>query len=186
MVATVYVLAIHRGIFRETNSTVSFRTAAPGYLWLMVGFIAINGLAPYLGLKTETSAAMYSNLRTEGGTNNHLFMPALRLTGYQDDLVEITQSDHPVLSGLIKRPYLKDRHLEPRKLLITYFELQRIVSETDYDFSVSNVRDGAAKTFVQRDGIPSDSALAARQSLLERKLLLFRPVFAGDVSYCQH
>jgi hypothetical protein len=55
---------------------------------LLVG----NGFCPYLGLKTESSFAMFSNLRTEGGTNNHLFMPNHQLFSFQKELVQIVEA----------------------------------------------------------------------------------------------
>ena len=48
-----------------------------GLVWLVVCLVVVNGLAPYIGLKTQTSFTMYSNLRTETA-NNHFFMPTLR------------------------------------------------------------------------------------------------------------
>ena len=46
--------------------------------WLLIfpALLVANGFLPYLGAKTETSFAMYSNLRTEGGQTNHWLMPA--------------------------------------------------------------------------------------------------------------
>jgi len=60
--------------------------------------LIINGFCPYLGLKTDTSFAMFSGLRTEPGTWNHLFVPqAVRVFGYQDDLVRVLASNDPAL-----------------------------------------------------------------------------------------
>lgn len=60
--------------------------------------LIVNGLSPYLGLKTESTFTMFSNLRTEGGNWNHLFIPAsVRVFGYQDQLVRITGSNDPAL-----------------------------------------------------------------------------------------
>ena len=45
---------------------------------LVLALYAANGLGPYLGLKTEFSMAMFSNLRCRGW--NHLLLPGSRLT----------------------------------------------------------------------------------------------------------
>ena len=72
------------------------------YSLLLVPFLVfLNGLCPSLGLKTESSYAMFSNLRTEGGTTNHYIMPAsLQLFDYQKDVVEIVSSTSPDLQSL--------------------------------------------------------------------------------------
>lgn len=71
-----------------------------GHPILAVGALAlvINGLCPYLGLKTDTSFAIFSGLRTEPGVWNHLFVPeAVRVFGYQDDLVRVVASNNSAL-----------------------------------------------------------------------------------------
>ena len=53
-----------------------------------LALLILNGLSPYLGLKTATTFNMFSNLRTEPGRWNHAFVPeAVQVFGYQDDLV---------------------------------------------------------------------------------------------------
>ena len=44
-----------------------------GVLVAMPVLVLLNGLCPYIGLKTETSFTMFANLRTEEGLANHLF-----------------------------------------------------------------------------------------------------------------
>lgn len=76
------------------------RSLRVGHPILAVGILALmlNGSCPYLGLKTDTSFAMFSGLRTEPGAWNHLVVPeAVRLFGYQDDLVRVVASNDPAL-----------------------------------------------------------------------------------------
>ncbi|MDQ2727875.1 MAG: HTTM domain-containing protein [Actinomycetota bacterium] len=71
-----------------------------GHPILAVGILVlvINGSCPYLGLKTDTSFAMFSGLRTEPGAWNHLVVPeAVRVFGYQDHLVRVEASNDPAL-----------------------------------------------------------------------------------------
>lgn len=150
-------------------------SSRPGLLWLMLAVVILNGLSPYLGFKTETSFAMYSSLRTEGGQNNHMFMPALRLADYQDDLVEIIETNHPKLQKTIDK-----------NQVITYFELRRIVSETTADLHVTYQRGGELHQFTGHAGINSDDELARKHPIWLAKLLYFRPIFKGENSYCQH
>lgn len=72
--------------------------------WSFVLFpviVFLNGTSPYLGLKTENSYAMFSNLRTEGGTSNHFIVPAnAQLFDYQQHVVQIVSSTDPGLQEL--------------------------------------------------------------------------------------
>lgn len=62
--------------------------------------LVVNSLTPYVGLKTESSFTMFSNLRTEDGRWNHLFIPeAVKVFPHQDDLVQITASNDQALQA---------------------------------------------------------------------------------------
>lgn len=69
------------------------RTPAPLYLVPIV--VALIGLTPYLGLRTAGNFSMFSNLRTEGDTSNHLLLGGnpVKLWGYQEDVVWILDID---------------------------------------------------------------------------------------------
>jgi len=47
----------------------------PGWGYLILFFVVLNGLSPYLGLKTRTSFNMYSNMVMRSDSSNHLFVP---------------------------------------------------------------------------------------------------------------
>lgn len=59
--------------------------------WLIPLIALVNGVSPYLGLKTVANYSMFSNLRTEGGETNHFLIPAgkLFLAAYQGDLARV-------------------------------------------------------------------------------------------------
>lgn len=58
----------------------------------------INGLCPYLGLKTRATWSSFSNLRVEAGVSNHFFIPEwLQVFGYTRECVTITQASVPML-----------------------------------------------------------------------------------------
>ncbi len=62
--------------------------------------LVANSMSPYLGLKTESSFTMFSNLRTEENAWNHLFLPeAMRVFPYQDRLAQVTSTDDPGLEA---------------------------------------------------------------------------------------
>lgn len=85
--------AVEPALFPERSLGLGRPVLLAGVLLLIV-----NGLSPYLGLKTDSSFEMFSNLRTEPGAWNHLLVPeTARLFGYQDQLVRVVASNDPAL-----------------------------------------------------------------------------------------
>ena len=147
----------------------------PRVMWVFVLVVFVNGLSPYLGLKTQTSYSMFSNLRTEGGMTNHIFMPRnLLATRWQDDLVTIVRTDAPALRGF-----------SDGKRMITYFEFRRAASETHHDFFVDYRRAGKQRHLEVRNGTSNDPGLTRPYPWPVRKIMRFRPVYA-DTCRCQH
>ena len=57
-----------------------------------------NGALPYIGVRNTLSFSMFSNLRTEGGASNHLFLPSIDTPfSVLDDQVQILDSSDAVL-----------------------------------------------------------------------------------------
>lgn len=126
------------------------------------------GLSPYVGLRTTGVFTMFSGLRTEGSLGNHLFMPTYRLGGWQDELVLLESSNDPELS--------QGADLD---LAVPMLEIQRRAAE-DPDLVVTGELDGVRHSWGPEDGstpVPPASPWAL-------KLLLFRPVQAGDTPFC--
>jgi hypothetical protein len=66
--------------------------------------LVLNGLAPYVGLKTDTAFEMFSGLRTEPGAWNSLVVPeAVRVFGYQDRAVTVLPAGDRVLLFELER-----------------------------------------------------------------------------------
>ncbi|MEM7436286.1 MAG: hypothetical protein AAF436_14095 [Myxococcota bacterium] len=60
--------------------------------------VAINGAVPYLGIRNNLAFSMFSNLRTENGASNHLFLPVIETPwSILDDQIEILDSSDPEL-----------------------------------------------------------------------------------------
>ncbi len=68
-------------------------------LWVVgPALVVANAASPYLGLKTQSTFTMYSNLQTEGDRWNHLVLPeAVQVFGLQDELVTILASSDPAM-----------------------------------------------------------------------------------------
>jgi hypothetical protein len=132
----------------------------------------LNGLSPYLGLKTESSYTMFSNLRTEGGEWNHYLLPRqLQVFGFQDDLVSILRSNDPYLMRLAAGGY----RLPP-------LELQRHIALHPDAALVYETRAGR---FASRRAA-DDPRLTRPTHTLLTKLLIFRPVPAPERNECLH
>lgn len=83
---------------------------------VVVALVALNGLAPYLELKTATAFNMYSNLRTADGETNHLVVRrTLPLRSGQDHLLAIVETDDPGLER-----YRRQELRIPAPSLLTY------------------------------------------------------------------
>jgi hypothetical protein len=70
---------------------------------LVLALLVLIGLAPYLGLHSTRSFAMYSNLYLSGAKSNHLFIPAgWQRVSSREPLVRIRDSSDPVLGALVE------------------------------------------------------------------------------------
>jgi hypothetical protein len=141
-------------------------------LLCLSGLFFLNGLSPYLGLKTETSFAMYSNLRTEGNRPNHLFFPGwMSIFPEQQDLVEVLDCSVPEL-----------RQLADRKLQLPFFELCSELS-THPEASLL-FRRGAEVHDISRVGDRRD--LLPEIPLWKRRLFPFRALEPSGAQGCRH
>lgn len=137
---------------------------------LLPAMVLFNGLNPYLGLKTQTSFAVFSNLRTEMRRTNHLFMPVhFRLADHQDRLVQVLHSSHPALADEVESGDL-----------VPFFKLRRVAAEDPaVDLSIVFRPWGADSAVVaRRDAIagPLAAEVFRAPPWWQRKLLLFRSV----------
>ncbi len=144
-------------------------------LWIIPIGTFLNGMCPYLGLKTETSWAMYSNLRTEVNPNHFLMPSAMKVFDYQDDLVEIIETSHPKLKSFT----VPD-------VAIPLIEFRRICSSQTQDFYVSYRRNGVEGKLIVSEGISSNPELTQRLPWFQDEFLRFRPVDMGVHSTCRH
>ena len=87
------------GVRATVPAVASRARRGVGLLALAPMLVVLDGVCPYLGLKTDGSFAMFSNLRTEGGFANHLVIPpGPQPFGFQSDLVRVVRSSDPLLA----------------------------------------------------------------------------------------
>ena len=135
----------------------------PATLLVIPALVVLNGLTPYLELKTAYGWNMYANLRTVDGDSNHfLIRSTLPLTDVQDHLVEVLFSDDPGLQY-----YADNQYLLPEERFRDY--LARHPSA-----GAVVLIDGHSETI-----LPGEGGKALPE--WRRKLLLFRAVdHSGD------
>ncbi len=68
---------------------------APGIFLLFPLILLLWGMTSYLGLRTTGNFSMFSNLRTEGPTSNHIILGSnpIKVWDYQEDRVRIIDID---------------------------------------------------------------------------------------------
>ncbi len=136
--------------------------------------VFVSAISPYLGLSTSRALAMYSNLRTEGGSSNHLIVPAtLQPFDFQRDLVTIVASSLP-----------RVQQLADDRMVVPFIELRSMLSTTGGDVrdgSVSYIRNGTAHD------VPStraDVALDLPVSFFVQKFVRFRAIESSGQRRC--
>lgn len=169
---TVFCISLIKKGFRVKTPGHMFSLPHPSFLLFPI-VVFVNGLCPYLGLKTEHSFAMFSNLRTEGGITNHYIVPvSTQIFNYQKDLVEIVSSSDPTLQKLAKGDRLYVFH---------YFKnaVQNLKPE-----SVEYIRNGKPSTFRYKEASRQDDLLTPIP--LYAKFFRFRPVSKNESQPCFH
>ena len=157
----------------------------------VVALVALNGLAPYLGLKTHTAWNMYSNLDVQPDRSNHLLVPvsldALRLQSETATVVGVRPEPdelRALLGDRVPSYFERAQLLEHVRLLEpnarwTRLELERLWAVLP-ELSVTVQRDEQVETW---DG--TSTATHAPWRRLARKLLLNRPASAGRPPECR-
>jgi hypothetical protein len=154
--------------------SVLYLRPIPPVFWIIPVLLLFDGVNPYLGLKTETAFAMYSNLRTEGGQTNHfIWRHPLEVASYQRDLVRILHASDPGLENLATAG-----------LPVPFFEMRKRIAQLARNgvtgISVDYERGGQN---IHLDRAEAAAELAARPSWLESKFLIFRTI---QLTGCPH
>lgn len=143
----------------------------PRWLWTLPAIVILNGLAPYLGVRTAYAYNMYANLVTADGTSNHLLIArTANLAGDRGELVRITETDDPRLI-----PYITQRFDLPYLSLRAYLAAHPSAA-------VTYVRDGVEHRLRRASDEPD---LVRPVSAIERRLFALRAVDQQDPPRCQ-
>lgn len=136
-------------------------------LWLVPILMMINGMMPFIGLKTNNSYDMYSNLRVEGDTN-HILPINGHIFGYPDDIVRIVSASNDF-------SYRED---------VDYVFLAFRENVYQQKPAVVNFRRNGETYRIERGNY--EAVLGVRLPLLLRKFMIFEPVSRDSVNPCTH
>ncbi|MEM6634442.1 MAG: hypothetical protein AAF667_01000 [Pseudomonadota bacterium] len=168
---TVYAIAFYVFLIlcvRPAHQEVQPRT---GWMAVIPLLFFVNGASPYLGLKTESAIAMYSNLHTEGGQTNHLIHGTLPFAAkYQENLVVPLASNSPAF----------DRAFVFSGSALVRYEFDRILAQTP-GLKVQAIVNGQ---HVVTGPDWENHYLSAGP--LARAFLLFKPVDFNRPKVCTH
>jgi hypothetical protein len=141
----------------------------PLWLYLIPLTLFVVSASPYVGLRTEASIAMFSNLHTEGGQTNHLVITQPpTLFGYQQDVAMIRAASDPNIQRLAET----DRGL-------VLFSLQEYLRRHP-DQWVSYDLHGTRHDHV------TAAQVSAQAAWWERTFLIFKPVSFERPKVCTH
>jgi hypothetical protein len=168
LILIIIAFSFMRSSINRESISVNLRQAA---YWIFPIILFINGLTPYLGLKTATNFSMFLNLWVKGKQNNNLVLRMnFPLTDYSSDLIQVLASNHPYFNAL------HDSGEE-----ITHFELYRWIAEhPEVDSLRISFRHGGVS-----EEIIDIKHLEIPYDWFEQKLLIFRKLPAERPCPCQ-
>ena len=151
---------------------VSERRLASPLLAIPVLLLVLNGLCPYLGIKSRYSFSMFSGLQTEGELWNHYVIPrSVRVFSTMDRLVEIHQSNVHILAQ-VSEENSRLVYLHFRKII-----LRELKNDAGTKFNVTYSYEGKR---VEVQDARNDPELSHSLPFLQRKLLNYRVVDDPD------
>jgi hypothetical protein len=160
----------HRGHSDPTKPVNGIRHS--WRLWIPSALLVANGLMPYIGLKTEHSFTMFSNVQTEGDRWNHYVFPRwMRVFHFQDDLIRVIKTTDPVL-----------QRIAGTEIRLVAFDLRNRV-EANPGMKLQYEHRG--RVFLT-NAAGNDPLLGQDNPALLKRILLFRPVQPADANRCVH
>lgn len=166
-----YAFALRYTPWRQDGDAMWDFGIRPGWLAILPVLFFLNGTSPYLGLKTESSITMFSNLHTEDNQTNHLIHGQLPFAAqYQNDVVKILDSD----SEAFNRRYANKDTSWVR------YEFDRVLTAYP-DIQVRILHNGVETTTG-----PDWTNTYKSASKLKRKFLVFKPIDYERPKVCTH
>jgi Ca2+/Na+ antiporter len=179
--AGVLCLLLLKGRSRKKHEILGFRPRlCTHYFFLFL--MALNGSAAYLGLQTDNVFSMFSNLRTEGGKTNHLFIPAwTQIFDYQKEVVIVVDDQNRKLGQ--SQEFQRSRTGPIGYVHLDFTGLVQWLATTNESFQpVTYSYKGDTQNVSSLKDVDD---LFVSYSWIERKVLKFRGVRIGAAK-CDH
>lgn len=158
---TIVYFAMKHRKSEQVKPAIGIPTVAHLILAIVV---ALNSVAPYIGVKTYATMTMYSNLQMENGKSNHLLIPRIPVNMMVDDQVEVIESSNRQLVSLYSAGYS-----------LTWHEFQRFMSKDPLG-SVTFVRNGETFELTQARDMPELVELTPLHQLLGFRYITEEPL----------
>lgn len=173
---SIILIYVQISNLKKPSYSLEFITKNSTY-YIFTFCLLLNGFSPYLGLKTQTVFSMFSNLKTENATNNHFFIPeTLQIFNYQKEVVSIIDTD---MTNLVLEEHWNNT-TEYKLVLFEFIKKINSIEDGFVKFTVNNKN----YSILKKEGRVIESNVNLNQSLILKKLLLFRPIY-DQINYCQ-
>ena len=181
LISVIFLSAAKRPIWSGVSI---FNSKMPKFMFLFPLFLVTFGFSSYLGLGTTGNFSMFSNLKTEGATSNHLLLSQnpLKIFNYQEDAVKIhvafTKENDERFDIYFHRLPLKGHSLpvvEFKKLIYDW---------TQKNQKVSMMFEYQGKTYPTLD-IINDPTWKTPKRTWEMKLMDFRIISPAKANECR-
>ena len=165
------IFIIRAALLEHPYQVPSGRKLQSWWVYALPAVLFASAFSPYVGLKTESSIAMFSNLHTEGGVSNHLLFP--------------------------KPPYLFDyqanvaRVIDSNDRVVRRFAADPDIGLVEHDIAIRLLNNPGMWITYELNGkiydqVTAESFTGHRPSFLETMLLDFKPVDWTRPKACTH
>ncbi|MCX6938368.1 MAG: hypothetical protein NTU80_10830 [Verrucomicrobia bacterium] len=145
----------------------------PRWLLAMLAPVVVLGVSPYVGFGTQGTFTMFSNLRLQGDSPNHLVArPEWFWT--RTEVVRVLGSNHPEFAAY-----------RDGSRLLTEPEFRRLAADIKTDYYVIGIYRGERFLIGRRRGLTDDHLLMRPLSWFERVLIRHRDVPIAEPCPCQ-
>ena len=158
-------------IFCKNAKKMELNKSKSWFFYLMPLLFFLNGLSPYLGLKTESSISMYSNLYVEGRTTNHFLHGVIPgFWNYSDEVITVIESN--------------DNRLREGGAYVRYDFDRRLANIQKAEITVqSNLKKNQQKISTNEENWNNTYNMA---NWFLKKYLIFKPIDNTRPKVCDH
>jgi hypothetical protein len=165
-------------IFVWDSENLFFKIPIQVYTFIIL--LLVQGSQNYLGLSTAGTFSMFSNLRTEGGSSNHILLKnnPLEIFPFQKDLVYIDKIDPPYYTINYTTTNIKNKVI-PRVVFEEYlYNIKKLeIPKLDITLEYNTGK------YLEKN-ILYNSSWTPHELELKHKILYFRQVHLGNDVQC--